>query len=212
MIFSTELASKVAVTDGNNSKYLEAGIHDNVCFVSARTAVSPTGRNFMEFRFEKDGKKLLHTEWEPKEYEGNTVEQNQSKATNQVTRIMRILKCFYPKEVLNFNGNSYKDFTDWVIAMLNSANKDILLKVKVVYNDDGYTTLPSYVKFAFIEPMVLPEGFYDKETNPENKSLIKELSMDRFVKMVIADKEVKVADPLTTMADNATESSDELPF
>lgn len=211
MIFSTELANKVTITDSNNNKYLEAGIHDNVRFVSARTAVSPTGRNFIEFRFEKDGKELLHTEWEPKEREGDTVEQNQSKATNQVTRIMRILKCFYPKEVLNFNGNSYKDFTDWVIVMLNSANKDILLKVKVVYNDNGYTTLPSYVKFAFIEPMVLPEGFYDKETNPENKSLIKELSMDRFVKPIVADKEQKDINPLAAVV-NAPSANDDLPF
>ena len=63
MIYSTELASKVTVS-GNNSKYLEAGIHENVKFTGVRAAVSHTGRNFIEFRFEKDGKELLHTEWE----------------------------------------------------------------------------------------------------------------------------------------------------
>ena len=174
MIYSTELASKVTVS-GNNSKYLEAGIHENVKFTGVRAAVSPTGRNFIEFRFEKDGKELLHTEWEPKERAEDTPEQNQSKVTNQVTRIMRIMNCFYPKGVLSFNGNSYKEFTEWVVTMLNAANKDILLKIKVVYNNNGYTTLPTYVKFAFIEPMVLPEGFYDKDVNPENKSMITEL-------------------------------------
>ena len=56
--------------------------------------------------------------------------------------------------------------------------------------------------------MVLPEGFYDKETNPENKSLIRELSIDRFTKPVIADKETKV-DDLSTMNSSP---ADDLPF
>ena len=151
MIYSTDLANQVTLNNNSsNTKYLEAGIHDNVKFTSVKTAVSPTGKNFIEFRFEKDGKELVHTEWEPKERAEDTEEQNQNKATNQVTRINRILRCFYPKEVLNFTGSSYKEFTNWVVAMLNAANKDTLLKVKVVYNKDGYTTLPSYVKFAAI--------------------------------------------------------------
>lgn len=208
MIYSTELAGKVTVT-GNNSKYLEAGIHDNVKFTGVRTAVSPTGINFIEFRFEKDGKELLHTEWEPSKREGDTEEQNQSKVTNQVTRIIRIMNCFYPKNILNFNGNSYKEFAEWVVTMLNSANKDILLKLKVVYNPKGYTTLPSYVKFAFIEPMVLPEGFYDKEINPENTSMIKELSIDQFTKPIVADKETKV-DDLSSVSNS--EAANDLPF
>lgn len=206
MIYSTELASKVTIAD-NSSKYLEAGIHDNVKLTGVRAASSPTGKNFIEFRFEKDGKELLHTEWEPSKKEGDTEEQNQTKVTNQVTRIMRIMNCFYPKGVLNFNGNSYKEFTDWVVTMLNAANKDILLKIKVVYNNKGYTTLPTYVKFAFIEPMVLPEGFYDKEINPENKSLISELSIDQFTKPIVADKETKVDDLSTTSSED-----NDLPF
>ena len=90
MIFSTELANEVKLSDNsNNTKYLEAGIHDNVKFVSAKFAESPTGKKFIEFTFEKDGKSLVHTEWEPAVRESDTEEQNQSKATNQVTRIMR---------------------------------------------------------------------------------------------------------------------------
>ena len=75
MVYSTELASKVAITS-NDSKYLEAGIHDNVKFTGVRAATSPTGKNFMEFRFEKDGKELLYTEWEPNEREGDSAEQS----------------------------------------------------------------------------------------------------------------------------------------
>ena len=204
MIFSTELANEVKLSDNsNNTKYLEAGIHDNVKFVSAKFAESPTGKKFIEFTFEKDGKSLVHTEWEPAVREGDTEEQNQSKATNQVTRIMRILKCFYPKNVLAFSGSSYKEFANWVVTMLNSANKDILLKVKIVYNNKGYTTLPNYCKFTFIEPMNLPEG---------QKSKITELNIDLFVRPVVADKENKEENPLDTISTDTQESGNDLPF
>lgn len=208
MIYSTDLANQVTLNNNSsNTKYLEAGIHDNVKFTSVKTAVSPTGKNFIEFRFEKDGKELVHTEWEPKERAEDTEEQNQNKATNQVTRINRILRCFYPKEVLNFTGSSYKEFTNWVVAMLNAANKDTLLKVKVVYNKDGYTTLPSYVKFAAIEPMNIPMGFYEED---KNESMIQEITgIDLFVKPVVSDKETVVVNPLEVKTEA---TSDDLPF
>lgn len=208
MIYSTDLANQVTLNNNSsNTKYLEAGIHDNVKFTSVKTAVSPTGKNFIEFRFEKDGKELVHTEWEPKERAEDTEEQNQNKATNQVTRINRILRCFYPKEVLNFTGSSYKEFTNWVVAMLNAANKDTLLKVKVVYNKDGYTTLPSYVKFAAFEPMNIPMGFYEEG---KNESMIREITgIDLFVKPVVSDKETIEVNPLEVKTEAP---SDDLPF
>ena len=203
MIFSTDLANNVKLSD-NGSKFLEAGIHENVKLVSARTAVSINGNKFIEFTFEKDGKQLIHTEWEPTARADADETQNQSKATNQVTRIMRILRCFYPKEALNFSGSSYTDFANWVVTMLNAANKETLLRVKAVYNDRGYAVLPSYVKYVAIEPMEIPMGFY---VEGKNDSMISELSIDQFTKPVIADKEETVTNPLDT-----TDVPDELPF
>lgn len=207
MVFSTELAASNKISD-NNSKYLEAGIHENVKFTSARVAVSPTGKNYIEFTFEKEGKTLTHTEWEPSA-NGNT-EADQAKVTNQVTRIMRILKCFYPKEALIFAANTYTEFSNWVVSMLNAANKEILLRVKVVYNDKGYTTLPNYVKFACIEPMNIPMGFYEEG---KNDSKIREITgIDLFVRPVIADKEDKVVNPLDLVAVTTEEDPNKLPF
>lgn len=195
MIFSTELANKIETVSG--SKYLEAGIHDNVKLVSARTAVSMNGNNFLEIKFEKDGKELTHTEWEPR-----SAEENQAKATNQVSRLMQILKCFYPAEALIFHSAVYKEFITWVANLLNSADKTKLCKVKVVYNNKGYTTLPNYAKFTFIEPMLLPEG---------QESKITELGIDVFTRPVIADKETTEVNPLefniAVKSDN-----DDLPF
>lgn len=210
MVFSTELASKNKVTTFKN-KYLEAGIHENVKFDSVRSDVSPTGNTFIEFKFKKDDQELIHTEWEPKAREGYTDEQNQNKATNQVSRIMQILRCFYPKEVLNFTGSTYKEFTNWVVSLLNAANKDTLLKVKIVYNDKGYTTLPNYAKFAFIEPMDIPMGYYEEG---KNDSMIVELSIDQFTKPVVADTEVKEDNPLADTTSTALSNlpGDDLPF
>lgn len=190
MIFSTELANKIEL---NGSKFLEAGIHDNVKLVSARADKSINGNKFLEIKFEKEGKELVHTEWEPTPNPTVSAEDNQKKATNQVSRIMQILKCFYPKEILTFSGDSYSDFINWVVTLLNSADKSKLLKVKVVYNSKGYTTLPNYAKFTFIEPMVLPEGEVSK---------IAELGIDVFTRPVIADKEVNTVNPLESTDSN----------
>ena len=57
MIYSTELANKIETID-NSNKYLEAGIHENVSLVSARTEKSINGNTFLEIKFEKDGKSL----------------------------------------------------------------------------------------------------------------------------------------------------------
>ena len=199
MIFSTELANKIETL--NSSKYLEAGIHDNVTLVSARAATSVNGNKFLEIKFEKDGKELTHTEWEPTPNPSLSNEDNQKKATNQVSRIMQILKCFYPKELLVFSGSSYQDFINWVVTLINSADKSKLLKVKIVYNNKGYTTLPNYAKFTFIEPMDLPEG----ET-----SKIAELGIDVFTRPVVADKEANEENPLDITT--TTKNDNELPF
>ena len=154
---------------------------------------------------------MTHTEWEPRKktsFGELTQDEFELKCDKQFSRVKQILECFYDEDKLQFEGESFKEYAKWVVGLLSADNiKDKALRVKVVYNDKGYTTLPKYAKYTFIEPMVLPEGFYDKETNPENKSLIRELSIDRFTKPVIADKETKV-DELSVGNDPA----DDLPF
>lgn len=200
MVFSTELAEKIEVNNGN--KYLEAGIHDDVKLVSARAATSINSNKFLEIKFEKEGKELVHTEWEPTPNPTVSAEENQKKATNQVSRIMQILKCFYPKEALTFSGESYSEFINWVVNLLNAADKSKLVRLKVVYNSKGYTTLPNYAKFMFIEPMNLPEG---------QSSKISILGIDTIVKPnIIADKETVETNPLEST--NTTSSANDLPF
>lgn len=167
--------------------YIPAGIIEDVVLKGARFEKSPNGNPFLEITFEKEGAILTHTEWKPVigQYV-DTEEKLQAKADNQYSRMLQILTCFYKDEEIDFNGETFEEFAYYVSDTLNKANKEIKLRVKVVYNNKGYTTLPSYAKYTFIEPMVLPEG---------EKSKIAELSIDQFTKPVVADNEQTVKNP-----------------
>lgn len=201
MIYSTELANQI---QESKNKYLEAGIHDNVKFVSARVDKSINGNIFIEFKFEKDEQTMTHTEWESTKKPMESEEDFQNRANRQVKRILQILSCFYPKEALVFAGSSFSEFANWVVNLLNAVNKDILLRVKIVYNNKGYTTLPNYCKFTFIEPMNLPEGQVSKIT---------ELNIDVFVRPITADKETTDVNPLDKVDKGVADTqNDDLPF
>jgi hypothetical protein len=189
-MYSKERAIAIAKKD---VKYIPAGIHTNVTLKSVKVSKSPTGKDFLEITFEKDGSTMTHTEWKPTKFDGMTDEQLQSKEDTQFSRMMQILLCFYKDEELIFNGASFEDFANEVVNYLNNADKSKLLRVKVVYNKDGYTTLPSYAKYTFIEPMQLPEG---------QASAIVELGIDQFTKPIQADNETPVASLATALTLN----------
>lgn len=188
-MYSKERAQQVTK---NDVKFIPAGIQENVALKSARVAESPTGRKFFEATFEKDGATLVQTEWKPDNKNGELSDEAvQKKEDNQFSRIMQLLLCFYKDEQLVFNGTKFEEFSKEVVDYLNNADKSKLLRVKVVYNDKGYTTLPSYAKYTFVEPMVLPEG---------QTSAITELRIDNFAKPIVADVEAPVASIGSTMS------------
>lgn len=188
-MYSKERAQQVTK---NDVKFIPAGIQENVALKSARVAESPTGRKFFEVTFEKDGAILVQTEWKPDNKNGELSDEAvQKKEDNQFSRIMQLLLCFYKDEQLVFNGTKFEEFSKEVVDYLNNADKSKLLRVKVVYNDKGYTTLPSYAKYTFVEPMVLPEG---------QTSAITELRIDNFAKPIVADVETPVASIGSTMS------------
>lgn len=188
-MYSKERAQQVTK---NDVKFIPASIQENVALKSARVAESPTGKKFFEITFEKDGAILVQTEWKPDNKNGELSDEAvQKKEDNQFSRIMQLLLCFYKDEQLVFNGTKFEEFSKEVVDYLNNADKSKLLRVKVVYNDKGYTTLPSYAKYTFVEPMVLPEG---------QTSAITELRIDNFAKPIVADVETPVASIGSTMS------------
>lgn len=204
MLYSKDRAANISKSD---VKYLPAGINEDVQLKSVKCEKSPNGNYFLEITFDKGGATLTHTEWEPKMSNFITTEEAlQSKADNQYSRMLQILSCFYPESVLNFNGENFKEFAEWIVSLLNSADKNKKLRVKVVYNNKGYTTLPSYAKYTFIEPMELPEG---------KTSAIVELNIDKFTRPVVADTETTEINPFEqpkTSIQTQADKEDDLPF
>lgn len=195
-MYSKAEATSVEKKDILLSKYIQPGIVEDVVLKEVKATVSPAGNPFLEITFEKDGAILTHTEWKPvmNQYV-DTKEKLEEKQTNQYSRMLQILTCFYKEDEIDFEGESFEEFAKYIADMLNNANKEIKLRVKVVYNKNGYTTLPNYAKFTFIEPMVLPEG----ET-----SKIAELSIDQFTKPIEADNEAKAENPFAKTATSQT--------
>ena len=194
-----------ASVEKKDIKFIPAGINEDVVLKSAKTEESPNGSRFLEIVFEKNGATLTHTEWEPKmNAYTTTVAQLTEKQNNQYSRMLQILDCFYNDDHIDFEGESFKEFAEYIVNKLNSADKTKKLRVKVVYNDRGYTTLPKYAKYTFIEPMILPEG---------KTTAIAALGIDMFTKPIVADVETPSTGGLDAFTGSTTTTNnDELPF
>lgn len=195
-MYSKERAQQIAK---NDIKYIPVGIQENVALKSAKVTTSPNGNLFLEITFEKDGATLTQTEWKPTKFGNMSDEDLQKKEDTQFSRMMQILLCFYKDEELIFNATSFEGWAEEIANYLNRADKSKLLRVKVVYNNKNYTTLPTYAKYTFIEPMSIPK---------EESSII-ELGIDKFTRSVVADQESNV-DPLNSVEE--TSSGNDLPF
>ena len=173
------------------SKYMPAGINENVRIDKVEVKTSPQGNKMFDITFiNEQGQTAVHTEWEPKMApwmkDKSDLERNQAR---QYKKMMQILLCYYKDEQINFEGESFAEFANWIATMINVADKSKKLRLKLVYNNAGYTTLPTSVDDTFIEPMELADGQeYKIKINPK----------DIIVRPVVADKETKNDNPFTT--------------
>lgn len=204
MMYNSQRANSIKTKD---VAYLDAGIHDNISLISVRTDVSVHGNAFLEFKLaDKDGKSVTWTEWQPNRTDNDTDASFDEKCDKQFKRIDQILSCFYPDvKDREFEGEQFKDLAAWVVEKLNAADKNILVRCKVVYNDNGFTTLPKYAQYTFIEPM--------SKVN-EGKSVIVKLGIDRFTRPVVEDVEKVDNNPLPELGtlNNETADPNGLPF
>ena len=169
------------------SKYMNAGINEGVSIDKVEVKVSPNGNKMFDITFiNEQGQTAVHTEWEPKMApwmkDKSDLERNQAR---QFKKMLQILMCYYTDEQINFEGEDFMSFANYIATMLNAADKTKKLRLKLVYNKDGYTTIPTAVDDTFIEPMNVTE------------SKIQITAKDIVVRPVIADKEVTVNNPFT---------------
>lgn len=170
------------------SKYMNAGINEGVSIDKVEVKVSPNGNKMFDITFiNEQGQTAVHTEWEPKMApwmkDKSDLERNQAR---QFKKMLQILMCYYTDEQINFEGEDFMSFANYIATMLNAADKTKKLRLKLVYNKDGYTTIPTAVDDTFIEPMDVTE------------SKIQITAKDIVVRPVIADKEVTVNNPFVT--------------
>ena len=198
-------STKQAIKSANTSKYMSAGIKDNVKLAEVRVDKSPNGNDFLEITFsDEDGRTVTMTEWKNKINswikDETELQKNDDK---QFGRILQILSCFYPDEALQVELDSFSSMINWVNTMLGNVianNKP--LRLKIVYNNSGYTTTSH--NGIFIEPMDVAQ------------SEIEKLPRDRFERPVVADQEPST-DPLavptsTSIPESSSENNDNLPF
>lgn len=204
MGYSKEKAVKV---EDFQSKYMSAGINENCTLDSVEIKTSPTGNKLFQITFSnEDGQTLTHTEWEPK-LGGftDTTEKLEINMNKQYKRMLQILYCFYKDEEIDFNGESFSEFAKYIADKLNGHN-DVKLRIKAVYNKDGYLTLPNSVSRIFIEPMLIPK---------EESKIVIDPKYDNITRPIVANKEVTVENPFKNEAMSSSSpvnTNDDLPF
>lgn len=198
MGYSKEKAVKI---EDYKSKYMPVGINENVHLASALVKESPNGKPILEIILANEEEQtVIQTEWEPQMASWmKGPEQLEEQMNKQYKRMLQLLLCFYKDEEIDFNGEKFIDFANYVVDKLNNADKSILLRVKVVYNKNGYTTLPNSVSRTFVEPMSVPKEESKIEIDPK---------YDMITKPIVADTEVTVTTPFT----NAVSSTEPVTF
>lgn len=198
-IFSMEAIESVKTKD---VLYLEAGIHDNVTLTNVRIDKTPnTGATFVEFTFtDERGATLKSTEFEPTRQSGQTQDSWEDVLRRRMKRLTNIVLLYYNKK--DFDGVTWTDWSDffnWAIEKLNDADKSMPLRIKAVYSDKGYVSLPKYPDFTYVERMDTP------------KSKIAKLTIDRFEKVIPADVEGFKTTPQDMFELSTTPTVDALP-
>ena len=190
-------------SEARSANFLDIGIHENVELTKVEYKVSQEGNEFMVFTFSKDNKILSHTEWKPRDEDPEKLE---NKTKNQVKRVKHIVTKYIPDEKYVIKNADFKSFCEFTIQLLGNAYIGKLVRLKVIYSFNNYTSLPNYV--PFIESMDVTI----------DKSCLEMLSIDKLTKDR-PDNELVTKNPLEELdtflpeSDNQEESKlENLPF
>lgn len=178
--------------------YIDVGIHDNLELTEIRVDTSPKGNNFIAFTFTaEDGRVLTKTEWQPTGAEDDVM---LKKAQNQAKRIRHIMTKYLPEEQtkIEYDTEQWIKYASTVKAKLDPVCKGVKVRVKAIYDNSNYVTLPNYV--PFIERM------------DSKESTLQIQSIDKLTKDT-PDTETPVQNPFDTPQTVAQPPADnDLPF
>lgn len=198
-------------SESKGLNFMDVGIHENCKLVEIKHEVSPNGNPFIAFYFEDlDGKTLSFTEWEPTKRDGQSDADFNKKIQNQMSRVKHIATKYVTEEEFKFEAKNFIDFAENVVKKLPKGKyENKLVRLKVVYNYNNFTTLPNYL--PFIEKMEVPVA--------ESKLTIS--SIDKMTRIAGDREEVVQSNPFAKNSTETTEipkatlettTEDDLPF
>ncbi len=197
-------STKTATTNNTefSSSYMPVGINENVTLKEVNVSKTQNGRDFLEIIFENEqGQTATMTEWKnEKNMWIKTDEDLQRRDNQQFGRILQVIDAVNGNHT-DFEGSSFVEMINWVKSQLEVIQQDTKLRLKVIYDKNGYTKVSNLG--VFVEPMSITE------------SQIKLWKNDLLERPVQADVE-KPIDPLAgnsapVTADSNT-GADDLPF
>ena len=188
--------------------YVDVGIHDNMELTEVKVDTSPKGNNFLAFTFtDPDGRVLTKTEWQPTGQEDDVL---LKKVHNQAKRIKHIMTKFMGTEhtKIEYDTDQWVKYASTVKAKLDAVRVGVKVRIKAVYDNQNYVTLPNYT--PFIERMDI------------EKTTLAIQTIDKVTRDV-PDTETKVDNPLevpsqaadpiaTALAPVTPPASNDLPF
>lgn len=195
-------STKTATTNNQefNSSYMPVGINEDVILKEVNVNKTANGNDFLEIIFKNSTDQTATiSEWKnEKNMWIKTDEDLQRRDDQQFGRILQIIDAVNGSHA-DFEGSSFVEMINWVKSQLNI--NDTKLRLKVVYDNKGYTKVSSLG--IFIEPM----------TVAKEESQIKLFKKDLLERPVQPDKE---DDPLSGNTIPVTADSnigaDDLPF
>lgn len=145
-------STKTAVFSSDNN-YLPAGINNDVTLKEVNVKTTPNGIDYLEIIFQKDGNTAPMTEWQNKKSVWvKTDEDLQYRDNLQFGRILQVINAICDEPVGDVELNDFSSMIKWVKDTLSpKINAQKLLRLKVVYDKNGFIKVSSNGKF--IEPM-----------------------------------------------------------
>ena len=149
--------SDKVISATKEQKFMDPGVHTNVTLIDVKAEESANGNMFLAYYWQNEQGQIVSKT----EYKVNTKGnlpfarlKDEDKETylnmvnNQMRRILYVAKQFVPEEELKDKAfANYKEFCLFVKSKLTPDKyAGIKLRLKVVYDKDGWCTVPSYVR------------------------------------------------------------------
>ena len=205
--------TKETVNASKKPTFITAGIKENIYLKNViYDTVTDKNIEFLSFNFENEnGDKFTHTEFPvymSKPLEVMSAEEKErfyGDLEAKMSRIKQIVEVF--KDNFIIETDTFKNLAEAVIKFLGNSYENKAVRVKIVYNNKGWTTFPNkkwQAKHTFIESMDVAAEL----------TRIQKVPGDVFERPIRPDVEKIDNNPIEVgnVPTNSIEDKDEIPF